>query len=529
MLHEKQAKRILIVEDESIIAMEIKSRLRALGYQPLAIVDTGREAVEQAGKLQPDLVMMDISLKGEMDGVEAAKKIRSKHRIPVIYLTANTDATTFQRAKITEPFGYLLKPLEERLLHSTIEMALYKAKIDEELDNYREHLEDMVRERTDDLITSNQRLQESEENYRTIFNSANDAIFIHAAQTGQIIDVNAKMTEMFKCSREEALASSIESLSANIPPFTNIEAMQYMSLAAEGKPQIFEWLSRDKAGKTFWSEISLKASVIGGKKRLLAVVRDIEQRKKVEFALVKAKEGAEEASRAKSEFLNNMGHELRTPLNHILGMTDLTLDSELTDDQRHFLEVVKLSGKALLHMLNNLLDIAKIESGKLKLQNNPFIPQELIGNSTHLFAAQANKKGLEFSGRTTSEVPKILIGDVARLQQILSALIDNAIKFTQAGHVKMELAKVEEGRSEAELHFTVSDTGIGIPPEKQESIFQLFSQADSSPTRAYGGGGLGLTIAKKLIKKMGGKIWVESQENKGSTFHFTVRLQKETS
>jgi signal transduction histidine kinase/DNA-binding response OmpR family regulator len=311
-------------------------------------------------------------------------------------------------------------------------------------------------------------------------------------------------------------------METNTPEYHIIEPV----LRADGKQA---WLDTNKVPLH-----DSRGNVVG----ILGSFEDITERKRGEAALVEAREAAFEASRLKSQFLANMSHEIRTPLNAVIGMTDLLLNTELKGEQRGFVQTIRHSSDALLTIINDILDLSKIECGKLELEHQPFDLQKSVEESISLVASKAAEKGLKLAYSITPSTPKTLVGDAARLSQILVNLLSNAVKFTEFGEVTVSVTALKVRSKQGwrsllspnsvdtyEIQFAVNDTGIGIPQEQIEHLFEPFSQVDSSISRRYGGTGLGLAICKQLTQIMGGRIWVESTLDQGSTFYFTLIAQ----
>ena len=296
------------------------------------------------------------------------------------------------------------------------------------------------------------------------------------------------------------------------------DALFQRELAAAGRLQQRELLL------AFFVVLMIFGAIYYGRSLTKQAGKDAAERASQMEELVKAREAALEASRLKSEFLANMSHEIRTPMNGVLGATELALETELTGEQREYLELAKSSADALLALLNDILDFSKIEAGKLDLERAPFGLREHLERSVKTLALRAHQKDLELVCHVAPDCPDAIIGDPSRLRQIILNLVGNAIKFTDRGEIGVAVRVAAVTESEVALHFEVSDTGIGIPADKQHLIFEAFTQADGSTCRKYGGTGLGLAICTQLVGMMGGRIWVESVAGQGSTFHFTARF-----
>ena len=338
---------------------------------------------------------------------------------------------------------------------------------------------------------------------------------------GRIRQCNSAFEGLFGYSRSELLGAIFDQVL--VPDGLHTEADDNLRFAFQ-RGSIHR-LTRRKRKDGSMVDVELHGvslSVAGKFAGYLGLYQDITERLRAENELQRAKEAAEAASQAKSEFLANMSHEIRTPMNGILGMTELALDTPLSSEQREYLTTVKASADSLLTIINDILDFSKIEAGKLELEPAEFSLRESLGETMKTLAFRAHQKGLELAYRVRPDVPESMVGDPGRLRQILVNLVGNAIKFTSKGEVVVDVKLDSAKDRKAIVHFMVRDTGIGIPADKQHVIFDAFTQADSSMTRRYGGTGLGLAITKRLVQKMKGKVWLESQVGIGSTFHFTA-------
>ena len=366
-------------------------------------------------------------------------------------------------------------------------------------------------------------LKESEELFRTLSAAAPVGIFMDDGQ-GNCLYVNERWMEMTGLTAAEAMG---QGWYAAVHP-EDRERVHKEWIGATEARRLFDYGYRYicKGGGVVRVDVIARAiSASGdGSRGYIGVVQDVTEKYQAAERLREAKEAAEAASRTKSEFLANMSHEIRTPMNGIIGMTELTLDTELTAEQREYLGMVKSSADALLAIINDILDFSKIEAGRLELECVPFSLLDTIEDALHPLALRAQQKGLEFTWSIERDAPEVVNGDPTRLRQILINLAGNAIKFTKKGRVSVKAFRLDSPSGEVAIRFSVLDTGIGIPPEKHKQIFEAFSQADTSTTREFGGTGLGLSISARLVKLMGGEIGLRSTMEKGSEFFFTARF-----
>jgi PAS domain S-box-containing protein len=372
---------------------------------------------------------------------------------------------------------------------------------------------------------------ESESSFRKIIESSPDAIAIIEFATGLVIEANDAFLQATGLSKEALQKATVRELGIWQSESSLKESMAALKEAGVIRSQPID--VKHCSGLRSPYLFSAVLADIGDRQCVVAIGQDVTDIRKAENELRSARQAALDAAKAKSEFLSNMSHEIRTPMNAILGMADLLARTDLSEDQRRYVELMRVNGDALLDLINDILDLAKIESGRLTMESASLDLEELIEKVGEAMAVRAHEKGLELAVYAAPDVPVNLTGDALRLRQILFNLLGNAIKFTEKGEVLLTVERVDADKanesgvrgsrdSRVWLRFSVTDTGVGIPQDKLESIFSSFEQADSSTTRKYGGTGLGLAIAKRLVELYGGKIAVDSEAGKGSCFSFTA-------
>ena len=369
--------------------------------------------------------------------------------------------------------------------------------------------------------------QEGEMRTRAVLESALDCI-VSVDNGGRITEFNPAAERTFGYRREEVIGRDMSTML--LPVALMARHIESMQVYQEGRASAIlghrrTVTARRRNGSEFAAEVAVIASNISGRREFTVWLRDIAEARHAADAMVQARIAAEEANRAKSDFLANMSHEIRTPLNAVIGITELVLDTELNHEQREYLNLVRNSGESLLSIINELLDYSKIEAGHLDFERIEFSLRHVVAMAMRALSPKANEQGLELLIHVDHNVPDALLGDPHRLRQILTNLVGNAIKFTPRGEIEIQVSQLpvqEDGC--AMLQFDVRDTGIGIPRDKLELVFDAFTQVDTSTTRNFGGTGLGLAICKRLVEAMGGRIWAESTPGRGSLFRFNARL-----
>jgi CheY-like chemotaxis protein len=513
---------ILIVEKGKLQATQLRAILQEHNFHS-SWVTTGEAALATLHQQRATIVLSSVALP-DMDGYRLCRTIKHDPQLktlPVILITPRSNSRGDDRAFQSKADGIITAPYTEKFLLSRIkyvlagqttgDTALLASHRERQRPHHQtspslppsilnENMEAWIEERIRELeLTVN--------NHRILLDSNTDAM---------VVVNQEKRVRYVNLAAETLLQQPTSALIDAEPAFT----------LAVG--EIKEVTVPQHSGESIIAEMRVASIVWEGRPAMLAILRDITARKRTEEALQQAKEAAETADRAKSDFLANMSHEIRTPMNGIIGMTDMLLDTALTEEQKEFSWTVKNCAQSLLEIINDILDFSKIEAGKLDLEFLDFDLRTTLATVSNLFAKTASDKKIELTLLTFHNVPPLLRGDPERICQILVNFVGNAIKFTEKGEVAIRVSLASESPTHALIRFEVTDTGIGIPADQMDRLFRTFSQVDNSSTRKYGGTGLGLALNKKLADLMGGEVCAVSELGKGSTFWFTAQLEKST-
>jgi PAS domain S-box-containing protein len=503
----KTAIRILHLEDNAQDAELVHARLAAEGLVcDVLRVETRAEFVGGLEQQLFDLIVSDYTIPG-FDGLSALSLAQDKcPEIPFIFVSGTLGE---ESAVITMQCGatdYVLKNRMSRLVPA-VRRALRES-------------DKRIR-----LKQAEEGVRKSDERFRLLARATNDAVRDWDLVSNAVW-WNEGFHALFGYSKDE-IESDIESWYRRLHPEDRNRVIEGIHGAIRSGRCTWMDEYRFRRSDDTYAVVMDRGYVLhdqGKPVRLLSSAIDITARKRVEVELREAKERAEMADRSKSEFLANMGHEIRTPMNVILGMADLLWDTELSEQQQEYCRAITRAGRSLLGAISDILDLSEVEAGRLALEHKVFDLGEFIDGTVAPFAMHAEEKGLELSCEISPELPMNVIGDPKPLRKILANLLGNALKFTQRGRIALRIDHDSASEEPGAFRFAVCDTGIGIPRAKHEAIFEQFTQADGSFSRQHGGNGLGLTISKRFVDLMGGRIWVESGVGKGSTFYFTVRF-----
>nr|WP_255654927.1 ATP-binding protein [Cohnella sp. REN36] len=503
-----------MVDDHPENLLAIEAVLEGEPYR-LIRAFSGADALRCLLREEVAVILLDVQMPG-MDGFETARHIksydRSKH-IPILFITATSKETSHMSAGYSAgAVDYMIKPFVPHILKAKIKAFVQLYDAQKQLLSQTRQLEKV----NANLLEATAKLSKAEAQARAVMDTSIDTMVVYGHH-GEILQANPAAERMFGYSQEELVGRNMSLLLPSI----HWDLGHTRGLVGK----VIEVVPARKDGSTFPAEMQLGESLADPALRT-CTVRDIADRKRSELALLESKELAEQAARMKTEFLSFMTHEIRTPLNGVIGMMDILIESGLTQEQRELADVVLKSGHTLLGIVNDVLDYSKIESGRMELEEEPFFLRACLEQVQDIFTAPIREKRLEMRYLIDPALPLFVRGDLARLQQVLLNLVGNAVKFTETGGVYIVVRQAAATEEELTVEVTVIDTGIGIPADRADELFEPFSQVDASMNRKYGGTGLGLAISKTLVEMMSGEIWTEPSEHGGAIFAFTAKVKR---
>ncbi|MGA2114341.1 MAG: ATP-binding protein [Bryobacteraceae bacterium] len=498
-------------------------------YQGQEGLEKVRQALAQGRPYA--LAFVDIRMPPGWDGVETTGRIwEVDPNLQVVVCTAYSDYSwrdIHKRFGQSDSLVILKKPFDSIEVIQLAHALSRKWLLTEQATHRIEDLDRTVAERTAKLEQAHLRIRReleeraaAQEAFRAIFESGPIGITL-LDLNGRYVDANRAFEEQLRVERAAFIGKTTGEFAVlDVETIDQCRQEVHAGGRVDGREVVFTRNPREPRTALIW----VRSVEIRQVRHCLMFFVDITERRRMEEELRHARIAAEAANKLKNEFLANVSHEIRTPMNGIIGFTELALDTELDAEQREYLETVNTSAHALLAIINDILDYSKIEAGRTELERMPFSLRENVGTAARTIVPEARRKCLALSTKVQTETPDSLVGDPGRLRQVLLNLVGNAVKFTSRGGVDLEVSVDDLRETGAMLHFAVRDTGIGIPADKQSCLFQPFRQADGSITRKYGGTGLGLAISAWLVNRMGGRIWLDSEVDKGSTFHFTAQF-----
>lgn len=519
---------ILLVDDHPDNLLALEAVLGDMNYNLVKCM-SGEEALRYLLKDDFAVIVLDVQMPG-MDGFETAKLIKARERtkeIPIMFITATSKETEhFHTGYAAGAIDYMTKPFVPQILRTKIEGFVNMYISNKKLQLQTELLQQKTRElekMNKELLRTAYQLTKTEAQARVIRETSIDTM-ITFDEEGRIMTVNPALEQMFAYTEEDVLDKPIAML---VPALAGIDMMAVANGSESNREggRLMEVVPVRSDGTTFFAEIQIGVAVVDSERIFACTISDVTEQKLFERELMEAKEAAEIAARAKTDFLAMVSHEIRTPMNGVIGMSALLLETEMSEEQKEYVEIIGKSGEALLSVINDILDYSKIESGKMEIEEVPFELADCLGETFDLFTVKTKKQNLEMSFTIDPMLEKPIVSDVTKLRQVLINLVGNAVKFTSEGSIRVDVKLLHDYGSHLDIMFRVEDTGVGIPEEKLPLLFQPFSQLDSSMSRKYGGTGLGLAICKNLIELMGGTISVDRAREQGAAFVFTIRAK----